>query len=99
MLKYLKKKDIKNRKNYNFFEIKKLIYNSISKDLRLSVNIRERFLLKLLNNKIKKISITKINNRCILTNKSKNIYKKFKLSRICFLNSMENKKIIGFIKR
>jgi succinate dehydrogenase (ubiquinone) iron-sulfur subunit len=37
-----------------------------------------------LKNINKKASISMLNNRCLLSNRSKSIYKKFKLSRLMF---------------
>ena len=64
-------------------EQKRIILKRIYTDLSLSKNLRLRafFQFKTIN---KNSSITRLNNRCIFTNRSRSIYKKFKLSRLIF---------------
>jgi|SRR5690554_415531 len=80
-MKHLFIKDQKNRLNFlknenNRIIIKHLIRNS---DLLIEQKILLMEKQKKLN---KKISLTKLNNRCSLTNRGRSILSKFKLSRI-----------------
>lgn len=76
-------KDKNRRVKYSVVEKKKLILKYIFNNLNLSQNIRNNAYLEY-SNLSDDSSITKIKNRCILTNRSKGIYKKFKISRIFF---------------
>jgi len=76
-------KDKNRRLKYNIVEKKKTILKYIFNNLNLSQKLRTHAYteyLTLSNDS----SITKIKNRCILTNRSRGIYKKFKISRIFF---------------
>jgi ribosomal protein S14 len=84
-------KDIKNRIFYKKMEISKVEFNLISK-------LKEKnFLFKLEKNKTLNFS-TKIVNRCVLSNRSNCIHKKFRLSRIMLRSSVINGLIMGFKK-
>jgi ribosomal protein S14 len=76
-------KDKNRRVKYNLIEKKKIILKYIINNLQLSNILRTDAYLEYLNLSLDS-SITKIKNRCILTNRSKGIYKKFKISRIFF---------------
>jgi ribosomal protein S14 len=76
-------KDKNRRVKYSVIEKKRLILKYIFNNLKLSQKIRDNAYLEYLTLSIDS-SITKIKNRCILTNRSKGIYKKFKISRIFF---------------
>lgn len=80
-MKYIIKKNKKQRSLFNQFEKKKLILKTISKNFLFSKEIRWKNQQKffLINNNS---SITRIKNRCIVTGRSKSIYRFFKLSRI-----------------
>ncbi len=64
-------------------ELKRLQYKSIIKNQKLTKEIRYKYINKL-NKLNKNSSETKIRNRCILTGRSRGVYKMFKLSRIKF---------------
>jgi ribosomal protein S14 len=82
-MKKLYLKDKNRRYAYLILEKKKLILNSIIHNLNLDKNIRN-FAYNELINLVTFNSITKINNRCVFTNRSRAIYRKFKMSRIFF---------------
>ena len=80
-MKILYTKDKNRRCFYFFLEKKKIILNYIINNLKLSKDIREQAYIQLRN--ISSVStITKIKNRCVLSNRSRSVYRKFKLSRI-----------------
>jgi small subunit ribosomal protein S14 len=73
--------------------ILKSIYNNFS--LPNTIRIKAYFKLKTLN---KNYSITRLHNRCILTNRSRSIYKNFGLSRLAFRRLALNGNLIGVKK-
>lgn len=75
------KKNIKQRYLFKNLEKKRLIYKIISKNFNLKKEIRWRAQQKwfFFNNNS---SLTRIKNICILTGRSKSIYRLFKMSRI-----------------
>lgn len=80
-MKYNIKKNKKQRSLYKQLEKKKLIFKIISKNFLFSKEIRwktQQNFFQINNNS----SITRIKNRCIITGRSKSIYRFFKLSRI-----------------
>jgi ribosomal protein S14 len=76
-------KDRNKRNLYKIIEKKKIILNYILNNLKYSLDDRNYAYYHL-----KQIcyfsNITKITNRCVLSNRSRAIYRKFKLSRIFF---------------
>ena len=75
------KKNIKQRYLFKFFEKKRLIYKIITKNLYLTKKVRigaqqKWFFFQ------KNSSLTRIKNLCILTGRSKSVYRLFKISRI-----------------
>ena len=82
-MKILYLKDRNRRFFYNQTEKKKHILRYIFNNLKLENSLR----IKAYSEYTKicmKSSITLIKNRCILTNRSKGIYRKFKISRLFF---------------
>lgn len=75
------KKNIKQRYLFKNLEKKRLIYKIISKNLKLKKDIRWKAQQKwfFFNNNS---SLTRIKNICILTGRSRSIYRLFKISRI-----------------
>ncbi len=74
----------KNRRNFYLkTEKNKLILKYFLNNLNINKNIREKAYSELLNWS-SNASITKIHNRCIITNRGRGIYKKFKISRLFF---------------
>lgn len=75
------KKNINQRYSFKKTEKQRLILKAITQNLNLGKNIRWKTQKKFLT--IPQISsLTRIKNRCILTGRSKSIYRFFKLSRI-----------------
>jgi len=104
-MKYLKKKDIQNRKSFYLFEKKKLIkkivfintLNSFSSLFKKKRSVFLYLLKKKLKNFINK-SKTKINRRCIISNRSRSVVRQFNLSRINFKDLVYFGLIPGFKK-
>lgn len=74
-------KDKNRRLKFQLVEKKKLILKYIFNNLTMSEDVRKTAFLEFLSLS-KDNSITKIKNRCIITNRAKSIYRKFKMSRI-----------------
>ena len=82
-MKSLLLKDYKRRYLYSKYEKKKIILKYIQNNLNLSKDIRIKAYNKI-NTLPVNSSITRVKNRCVLTNRSRSIYRKFKLSRLMF---------------
>lgn len=75
------KKNKKQRVLFKQFELTQLVLKTISKNFKLPQQLR----WEIRDNNFKldiNSSITRIKNRCILTGRSKSIYRFFKLSRL-----------------
>ena len=80
-MKILYTKDKNRRSLFSLLEKKRIILIYIINNLKISKDIREYAYIQLKN--LSNIStITKIKNRCVLSNRSRAVYRKFKLSRI-----------------
>lgn len=75
------KKNINQRNSFKNYEKKRLILKSITNNLQFEKKIRWKIQKKLLNFS-NNSSMTRIKNRCILTGRSRSVYRFFKLSRI-----------------
>jgi ribosomal protein S14 len=93
-MKYLIFKDKRRRILFSFFERRKLFLKALIKDMRLPETFRI-FVYKQLLELPRDASITRIRNRCILTNRPRGIYKKFGLSRLMFRKYVWKGKLIG----
>jgi len=96
-MKYLKRKDIKRRNLYNKYEIKRKYLKYILYNNKLSTYIKQKAMY-LLNNFPKDSSKIRIKNRCVLTNRSKSVYRDFKISRIMLRNLANNGLLAGIVK-
>lgn len=96
-LKFLSREPRK-RTLFNNLELERRLLKSIVSNLTLSSKTRQLAQDKLsrLN---KNSSITRINNRCIITARNRGIIRKFKLSRICFREFVVAGKIPGIKKQ
>ena len=75
------KKNIKQRYLFKNFEKNRLILKIISKNLNISKNLRWKLQQKWFFFH-QNSSVTRIKNLCVLTGRSKSIYRLFKISRI-----------------
>lgn len=92
------KKNINQRISFQNFEKKRLILKIISKNLYIKKNQRWLIQQKFLQFK-NKTSVTQIKNRCILTGRSRSIYRNFKISRIQLRNLTANGLLPGVSKK
>ena len=90
-------KDKNRRASYLKLEKKKIILQYIIQNLSLNFEIRE-FAYAELNNLIRFNTFTKIRNRCILTNRARAVYRKFKMSRLFFKKLALQGELIGVKK-
>jgi small subunit ribosomal protein S14 len=90
-------RDKKRRKLLNLYEKKRLILKGILTNNNVEQNIRWKAGL-LLSKLPKDSSKTKVNNRCILTGRSRAIDRDFKISRICLRELGESGCIPGLKK-
>ena len=82
-MKSLLHKDKKRRKLYKNYEEKKYLLNYFNNNLTLNKTIREKS-YKYLISCPRNSSITRARNRCVITNRPRAVYKKFKFSRLVF---------------
>ena len=82
-MKHMFLKDRNRRFSYFILEKKLILLKSIFYNLNLSEDIRTFAYTEFLN-LIKFNSHTKIRNRCLVTNRARAVYRKFKMSRIFF---------------
>jgi len=83
-MKYALIKDKKKRLLYSFLEKDKQIFSAIYQNCNLKKDLRSSIYTNYIQNFPKDSSITRIRNRCVLTNRSRAILSKFGLSRLMF---------------
>jgi small subunit ribosomal protein S14 len=91
------KKNIKQRLLFKNFEKKRLIIKIISKNFNLKKIIRWKIEQKWFNFE-KNSSLTRIKNICILTGRSKSVYRFFKISRLQLRKLASNGFLPGIAK-
>ena len=96
-MKYLLVKEKKVRSKVNLLELNRLILLSILKNSSISLLFRQNLYLK------KRLSLfypykTRVKNRCIITNRSRSVFNKFRLSRLTLKFFLGQKKINGLRK-
>jgi ribosomal protein S14 len=82
-MKNLIEKDKKIRRTFKNYEVKKKILNSISNNLYFDIKTRKLAYLELYNLP-KNSSIVRTRRRCVLTGRSRAVYRNFKLCRNMF---------------
>jgi ribosomal protein S14 len=82
-MKYLFLKDKRKRILYQAFEERRMFLKILVKNMQISSKLRT-LAYKQLISLPKDSSITRIKNRCLITNRSKAVYRKFGLSRLMF---------------
>lgn len=85
-------KDIKKRNKFLKQELRQLLNLSMSNNTLLTNKIRKSFALKVWSIG-QSSSVTRIKNRCVLTGRSKAIYRMFKVSRLMLRQLASN----GFV--
>lgn len=96
-MKILFTKDKNRRFSFLRIEKKKLILTYVLQNLNLPFQTRV-FANNEIQNLLQKNSSTKIRNRCILTNRARAIYKKFKISRVFFKKLALQGELVGVKK-
>ena len=96
------KKEIKNnmkqRLHFKQFEKQRLVLKALTQNLRITTKTRWKLQTMFLQIP-QKSSITRIKNKCIITGRSRSIYKFFKLSRLQLRKYALNGLLPGVIKR
>ena len=82
-MKYLLLKDKRRRVLFNAFAIRRKVMKAFIQKLNVKKKDRTKVYLEFLNFP-RDSSITRIRNRCVLTNRPRAVYKKFGLSRLMF---------------
>jgi len=91
-------RDQKRRAQLFKFELKRLQLKALIQDRRsLSSNLRYEYSLQL-SKLPRNSSKTRVRNRCILTGRSRSVYKQFRVSRIVFRNLASQGLIMGIKK-
>lgn len=96
-MKYMLIKDKKRRILYTFFERRRKVLKSLLENFQLAKPFRS-YVYKQLTSLPRNASITRIRNRCTLTNRSRAIYKKFGLSRLMFRKYAWQGNLVGIKK-
>jgi small subunit ribosomal protein S14 len=90
-------KDKNKRKLFLINENKKIVLKSLLYNLNFKRKLRYRAFLNLMKFPLL-ASITRINNRCTLTNRPRAVYRHFKMSRLMFRKMALQGKLIGVRK-
>lgn len=90
-------KDNNNRILFKKYEYKKRYLKAILKNSLLTDNIKIKAMYQL-NKLPRSCSIVRIHNRCVISGRSKSIYRDFKISRIVLRNFALNGLIPGILK-
>lgn len=96
-MKTLKIKDQNNRFRYKILEKQKLVLKSIINNDNVLEKIRVKAYIKL-QSLDKNTSVSRLKNRCVVTNRSRAIYKKFKISRLVFRRLALSGRLAGIKK-
>jgi ribosomal protein S14 len=96
-MKYLLLKDRRKRIVFSLYEKKRKFLLAIYQNLQVSIKLRYLAYTNLLLLS-KESFITRVKNRCILTNRPRSIYKDFGLSRLMFRKYILQGKLIGVKK-
>jgi ribosomal protein S14 len=94
---YLINKDQKRRLLVNKYELKRKLLKSIIYNLQLPKYVQFLAITKL-NSFPKESSIVRIRNRCVITGRSRSVYKDFKLSRMMLRSFALNGFLTGITK-
>ena len=90
-------KDQKRRKLYLKYEEKKYLLKYIQNNLNIDRTVREAAYYQLISLP-RNSSHTRVRNRCVITNRPRAVYKKFKFSRLIFRNLALQGEIPGISK-
>nr|QHR84557.1 ribosomal protein S14 [Taxus cuspidata] len=79
------------------YELKRVLYKAVLRDPNLPRDLREKFRTKL-SMLPRNSSFTRVRNRCILTGRPRGVYRKFRISRICFRELASRGELLGVRK-
>lgn len=96
-MKYMLLKDKKRRILYSFFEKRRKVLKALLQNFQLAKPFRV-YVYKQLMSIPRNASITRIRNRCTLTNRSRAVYKKFGMSRLMFRKYAWQGNLVGIKK-
>lgn len=99
-MKKLYLKNYKKQHIYNYTEKKRLILRYLLKSNKkyITNNVQNECFNILFNNNKVNFDTTKFNTRCVLTNRSRAVYRKIKMSRLMLKQNVLNGNLPGFIK-
>jgi ribosomal protein S14 len=97
-MKYLLVKDKKKRISVKKNELKRLVLKSVNYNLSLNNNLRKQSWI-FLNNIERNSTFIRVKNRCVLSNRTRFIFNKYKVSRIVFKNLVSICEINGVYKK
>lgn len=96
-MKHLNIRDSFVRKQYGRFYIRRVLLQSLLQSTELSLTTRyalETQFRRLPRNSSK----TRMRNRCVESGRARSVYRKLKLSRICFRERAASGQLVGFYK-
>lgn len=96
-MKYLLLKDKRRRIVFSLYEKKRKFLLAIYQNLKLPIKLRYLAYTNLVV-LTKESYITRIKNRCVLTNRARSIYRDYGLSRLMFRKYILQGKLIGLKK-
>lgn len=96
-MKYLILKDRRRRVIFSFYERKRRVLISLYKDQRLNPEFRQ-YIYNYLRELPRDSSLTRVRNRCVLTNRPRAVYRRFGISRIIFRHYAWRGQLIGVRK-
>lgn len=96
-MKNKKQIDNKRRQLYNLNEVNNRILKTLAYNTTLPLIVRWKYIIKL--TKLHKNSyLSKVHNFCVITGRSRSVFKNFKMSRIRFRNKASFNSIMGITK-
>jgi ribosomal protein S14 len=92
------KKNINQRYLFKNYELKRLILKAVNQNLKIQQKIRWKLQLQVFKIPFNS-SVTRIKNRCILTGRSRSVYRFMQLSRIQLRKWASNGFLTGITKK
>jgi len=96
-MKHLNIRDAAIRKQYGQYYIRRVLIQSLLQSTEVSATTRFRLQTQL-NRFPRNSSKTRMKNRCVESGRSRSVYRKLKLSRLCFRERAAAGKLVGFYK-
>ncbi len=96
-MKYLKVKDKKNRIFFKKLEFKKLLSKALLFDLNLPYDLRGN-IFDIIKKYQRKHSKVQLRNRCVVSNRARYLFTRYKVSRLAFNKLVVLRRIVGVYK-